>query len=294
VADGEPDHIFPLVVAAGLGDQVEVLGLNGGLGPEVVLECAVDEVHHADRRLPQQSAAQQQVAEDVLGAVGRRHVWHGRELLADDAYRGGLGRLGSSVADQPVRDPLEQLDLCLLRRGETVRHGDLALLVAAHEQHGERGGIQLHAAVGEMGEPVAVKGADERAHQGDGGQPVQVVFLSEGGPQGVPASFDCLPFFGFVDRGQDGVVPPVDEPVDVVAVHREQVELGEVDRRQPEGVHGGRPGGDEEKGPRIEVNEVEQPAPHDRTFALGDLVHAVDQHHAAAAAQHPVGPVLGL
>lgn len=80
-------------------------------------------------------------------------------------------QLGAPVADQPVREPLEQLELGLLGQ---VRQPQAPLAVPAVQQHRQGGRVELLAARGQEAAPFAVQGADEPAQQRIGGQPGQV------------------------------------------------------------------------------------------------------------------------
>ncbi len=189
-------HVVPLVVPAVLDEQVEVFGLHGGLGAQIILEGAVDEVHRVGGGLAQQPAAQQKVAEDLLGGFGRSHLRHRRQLLADDTHGARLRRLRTPVADQPVGDPLEQLDLRLLGGPHALGDGDLPLLVAAYEQHGECGRVHVHPALGQLGVAVPVECADQGAHQRVGGDPVQVGLVAQSVAQRRTEPLDLVPFLG--------------------------------------------------------------------------------------------------
>lgn len=94
--------------------QPEIPVLHGCLGAEVVLEGPVDEVDGAGRRFAEQTAAQQQMAEDRRCVALLSGGGYGRQRLADDPLRPVPVEFRTAVADQPVGQPLEKLDLRLV------------------------------------------------------------------------------------------------------------------------------------------------------------------------------------
>lgn len=175
------NHVVPLVVVRVVDQHTEVAGLHRGLRPEVVLECPVYEAHRPRGGFTQQPAPDEQVREDLFGSASdlrrRRHPLgdHGHDLAA-------VG-LGLPVADQPVRQPLQQSCLLLLGQVDALDADDLALGVSPHEQHVRRGVVQLLTGTGQLGSPVPVQRAQQRTHQRVRGQSAQVAAGGHRTPQ---------------------------------------------------------------------------------------------------------------
>ena len=164
--------------------QPEVPVLHRRLRTQVVLEGAVDEFDGAEGGLAEQAAAYEEVAQDLRGVALRGGGRQGRQHVGDDALGAVAVHLGLVVADEPVGEPLEQLDLGEFGEVDAAvalvaEH--VALLVAARQQHRQGGVVQLLAPVREVAAPVAVQCADQAAHQRVGGEPAEVGL----GPHGV-------------------------------------------------------------------------------------------------------------
>lgn len=290
VTHGHPDHVLPLGVSGMLRDLREVLGLDRRLRSEVVLEGAVDEVDGLRGGFAQQAAAAQQVAEDIPRPFGRGHTGHGGQQSLDQPDHPVLLRLGLAVADQPPGELLEELTLRVLRDVEALRGAHIAFLVAADKQHGQRRTVQLHPALRQIGTAVAVQRADHRAHQRVGGEPGQVPLAAQGVQQalGVPVPLRLRTGLGALpERGQ---VPAPYECLNVLPVHREQIQFGEVPARQPALAHGGGAGGDDTGAVRVGGEQRGEPLLGPLTVAFGDLVHAVDEEQRTPVAHHPLRP----
>lgn len=130
-----PDHVLPLGVPRMRHQQPDVPVLDGCLGAEVVLEGPVDEVDRAGGRFAEQAAAQQQMAENRRCVALPGRGGYGRQRLADDPLRPLPVEFRTAVADQPVGEPLEELDLRLLAQLDARGGAHVAFPVAAGEQH---------------------------------------------------------------------------------------------------------------------------------------------------------------
>ncbi|CAM5394291.1 hypothetical protein SGLAM104S_00715 [Streptomyces glaucescens] len=286
------DHVRPLGVRRAAHQQPEVAVLHGGPRPEVVLEGAVHELDRPLRRFAEQAAAQQQMAEDPLRVALRRGGRQGGQHVGDDPDGAFAVQLGLVVADQPVGEPLEELDLGEFGEVHPVPRGDhVAFLVPAGEQHRQGGVVQLLPSVREVAAPVAVQGADQTAHERVGGELPEVGLGADGVEQGA--------FVGVEETGVGGAdprggVPPGDERGHVVAAHGGEGEFGESVGGEPVGADGGGAGGHQPLVAGVDVEQLAQPAPGPLAVPLGDLVDAVDEEQPAAVAEHPVRPAGGL
>ena len=100
-----------------------------------------------------------------------RHLGQGTPELGDGV---GLFHLRAVVADHPVGQLLQELDLRLLRQPQRVRYGDGALHVTPFQQHGERGVVEVLAAVRQEAVALAVQRAKQPAHQRVDGEAAEV------------------------------------------------------------------------------------------------------------------------
>ncbi|CAM3946071.1 hypothetical protein STAL104432_31060 [Streptomyces albus] len=171
VGDGHPDDVLPLVEVGVLHQDAEVALLHGGLGAQIVLEGAVDEVDRTVAGLAQQPGPHQQEVEDLFRRALFGDVRHRGEHPLYHSDRVVLRHFGATVADEPVGELLQQLDLGLLVQFDgalTGVHG--ALPVATFQEHRQCRVVQGLAPAREEAVPFPVQGADEAAHQRVGGE----------------------------------------------------------------------------------------------------------------------------
>ncbi len=289
VPDGHPDDVLPLVVLGVDGQHAQVLVLDGGPRGQEVLERPVDEVHRIGGELAEQSAAVDQVVEQLL-RLGADAPQRGQGVL-DDVQRLLVGHLRGVVPDQPVGEALEQLDRVRGQQPQVGRRPYPALVVAPLQQQVQRGGVQLHPAVRQVSAPVPVEGADQRAQQRVGGQPGQVPVAGDGGGELVPPDGQVR-VVGVAAGG--GPVPAGDELDDVRRGHRQQFQVAEALVGQPVGLHRGGAGGDHEPAPGEGGEQPDEPLPRLDPLLLRDLVDPVHQQQQPPVQQLPGDPAAGL
>ncbi len=287
--DRHPDDVLPLVVVGTAGEEPEVAFLDRRPRAQEVLEGAVDELHRVGSRFPQEPAALEEVLEDDGRVTQGGRFLDRRQCAGDDLLGAGTVHLRAAVLDQPVREALQQVELWLLPQ---VRDRHVAFAVAAAQQHGQGGLVEVLAAVREVAVPVAVEGADQSAHQGVGGQASEIGL----GPYGGEELGLVRPEFRVgLPAVAGGGVPPLDEGGDLRPAHGGQGQLGEVLLCEPVRADRGGARGDEPAVvPVVGVHQVPQPAAGAFAFRVGDLVDAVDEDEAAAGQEDAVGPAVGL
>lgn len=305
VTHRHPDHVVPGVLVGVVHQHAEVPCLHRRLGAEVVLEGAVDEVHRARHRLPEQPAADQQVAEDRLGTALRLDLRHRVERLGDHPDRLVGRRLHLPVADQPVREPLEQQGLLVPAEVDALDPGDVPLAVAADQEHVQGGVVELLAGPGQMHPPVPVQCAQQGAHQRVRGEPAQVAALAHGLQERLLVPVEQLPLplrpftrpFARTPVGAVGLhlrpgggVPVRDEGLDVLALHRQQGEGGEPLGGQPVLRDGRGAGGDHEAGRGVGGQQRPEPGLGPAAQPRGHLVDPVDQHQRPSRGEQPLHP----
>ncbi|MER7760054.1 hypothetical protein [Streptomyces sp. NPDC097619] len=183
VADGHPHHVVPPVVVGVAGEHPEVARFHSLLGAEVVEEGGVHEVHLAGDGFAQHSAADQQVGEHLLGGALFAGLRHRGQPAVDQADGQFAGALSPVVADEPVREPLQQQGLFVAGEFHPLDAGDLPLGVPADEQQVEGGVVQLLAGPGQLHAAVPVEGAQQGAFvagEGGGGPRVGGILAVEG------------------------------------------------------------------------------------------------------------------
>ncbi len=124
---------------------------------QVVLEGAVDELDGAEGGFAEQAAADEKVAQDRRGVALRGGGREGRQDVGDDAFGTVAVHLGLVVADEPVGQALEELDLREFREVDAAcafGREHVALLVTARQQHGQGSVVQLLSAVRQIAPPV--------------------------------------------------------------------------------------------------------------------------------------------
>lgn len=294
VGDRHPDDVRPLGVEGVARQQPEVPVLHRRPRAQVVLEGAVDELDGAEGGFAEQAAADEKVAQDRGGVALRGGGREGRQDVGDDAFGTVAVHLGLVVADEPVGQALEELDLREFREMDAAGafgREHVALLVTARQQHGQGGVVQLLPAVRQIAPPVAVQRADQPAHQRVGGESAEVGFGADGGEEGVLVAVETVGVRG-VEPGRR--VPAADEGGDVVAAHGGEGELGEAVGGEPVLADGRGAGGHQPLVAGIDVQQFAQPAAGPLTVAFGDLVDAVDEEQPAPGAEDAVAPAIRL
>ncbi|MEU8483552.1 hypothetical protein [Streptomyces sp. NPDC048641] len=142
VGHGHPHDVLPLRVAGVAEQDVEVALLDRVARTEVVEERPVREVDHLWGGAAQDTAAQQEVAQDRGGVALAGGVGDGGQGAFQECERGGLVHLGAAREHQGVGETLEEFGLVLGVEFDAVEAAHAALPVAVGEDHLERGVVQ--------------------------------------------------------------------------------------------------------------------------------------------------------